>query len=335
MGYFATEMNRALVDDPEFTRWLTQRTPPRDGATSTNCGEPCCSSRPTRRVFRLGAEHLRRRRDDGGRLTAERNTDEIPADRKALTADVREVAVPEPGEGQVRLRVEYVGICGSDLHYYLRRSQRRFRGARAARPGHELSGRVDLDPSGAPVAEGTRGHGAPRRFGTPREGIENAPHLWPGGSYLGTTWPHTQGAASEYLIVEADMVRVLPEGLPVRRAVLAEPLAVALHALVRPVTSRARGAGLPARGHRLMAVAAAVAPARASPRPTCSRGPSSAPRPGRCGDHRRVDRGGRAELLRRRAGVLGRPVSISTALKAGAPEARSCRSACCPTTRVR
>lgn len=26
-GYFATEMNSALVDDPEFTRWLTQRTP--------------------------------------------------------------------------------------------------------------------------------------------------------------------------------------------------------------------------------------------------------------------------------------------------------------------
>ncbi|MBM3716758.1 MAG: SDR family oxidoreductase [Actinobacteria bacterium] len=26
-GYFATEMNRALVDDPEFTRWLEQRTP--------------------------------------------------------------------------------------------------------------------------------------------------------------------------------------------------------------------------------------------------------------------------------------------------------------------
>lgn len=26
-GYFATEMNRALVDDPDFTAWLTQRTP--------------------------------------------------------------------------------------------------------------------------------------------------------------------------------------------------------------------------------------------------------------------------------------------------------------------
>ena len=28
-GYFATEMNRDLVDDPEFTAWLTQRTPAR------------------------------------------------------------------------------------------------------------------------------------------------------------------------------------------------------------------------------------------------------------------------------------------------------------------
>lgn len=28
-GYFATEMNQALVDDPEFTAWLEQRTPAR------------------------------------------------------------------------------------------------------------------------------------------------------------------------------------------------------------------------------------------------------------------------------------------------------------------
>ena len=28
-GYFATEMNRDLVEDPEFTAWLTQRTPAR------------------------------------------------------------------------------------------------------------------------------------------------------------------------------------------------------------------------------------------------------------------------------------------------------------------
>ena len=36
----------------------------------------------------------------------------------AEDAAVEDVATPEPAEGQVRLRVRYVGICGSDLHYY-------------------------------------------------------------------------------------------------------------------------------------------------------------------------------------------------------------------------
>jgi len=150
----------------------------------------------------------------------------------ARTAAVREVAVPEPGEGQVRLRVAYVGICGSDLHYFFDGANGAFVVREPLVPGHELSGAVDLDPSGT-FAAGTPVTVHPARFGTPREGIEDAPHLWPGGSYLGSasTWPHTQGAASEYLIVESDMVRPLPADLPVRRAVLAEPLAVALHAL--------------------------------------------------------------------------------------------------------
>ncbi len=180
---------------------------------------------------------------------------------KALTAEVREVAVPEPGEGQVRLRVEYVGICGSDLHYYYEGANGAFVVREPLVPGHELSGRVDLDPSGA-LAPGTPVTVHPARFGTPRPGIEDAPHLWPGGSYLGSasTWPHTQGAASEYLVVEADMVRVLPQELPVRRAVLAEPLAVALHALgkagdVEGLEVLVTGSG----PIGLMAVAAAVA----------------------------------------------------------------------------
>ncbi|WP_285138177.1 zinc-binding dehydrogenase [Microbacterium sp. lyk4-40-TSB-66] len=151
---------------------------------------------------------------------------------KANTAVLREVPIPEPEEGQVRLRVEYVGICGSDLHYFFEGANGAFVVREPLVPGHELSGRVDLDPSGA-LAPGTPVTVHPARFGTPREGIEDAPHLWPGGSYLGSasTWPHTQGAASEYLVVESGMVRPLPTDLPVRRAVLAEPLAVALHAL--------------------------------------------------------------------------------------------------------
>ena len=32
--------------------------------------------------------------------------------------EIVDVPVPEPGDGQVRVAVDYVGICGSDLHYY-------------------------------------------------------------------------------------------------------------------------------------------------------------------------------------------------------------------------
>jgi len=145
---------------------------------------------------------------------------------------VREVPVPEPGPDQVRLKVDYVGICGSDLHYYFDGANGAFVVREPLTPGHELSGRVDLDPAGEWSA-GTPVTVHPARFGRPGPGIEGEPHLWPGGSYLGSasTRPHTQGALADYLIVERSMVVALPAGLPVRRAVLAEPLAVALHAL--------------------------------------------------------------------------------------------------------
>lgn len=241
---------------------------------------------------------------------------------KALTAVVREVAVPEPGEGQVRLRVEYVGICGSDLHYYFEGANGAFVVREPLVPGHEMSGRVDHDPSGV-LAEGTPVTVHPARFGTRREGVENAPHLWPGGSYLGSasTWPHTQGAASEYLIVEADMVRVLPENLPVRRAVLAEPLAVALHALgkagdVAGFEVLVTGAG----PIGLMAVAAAVAAGARVTATDVLAGPLDRARD--LGAEATVDVSINAVEPNRYAVVLecsGVPVSISTALKAVRP----------------
>lgn len=144
-----------------------------------------------------------------------------------------EVPTPEPGEGQVRLRMAFGGICGSDLHYYNEGANGEYVVREPLVPGHEVSGTVDLDPSGE-LAPGTPVTVHPARFGTPEPGIEDRRHLWPGGSYLGSasTWPHTQGGMSEYLVVEKDMVRVLPGTLPLRRAALAEPLAVALHAIV-------------------------------------------------------------------------------------------------------
>ncbi|MCG7415931.1 zinc-binding dehydrogenase [Microbacterium sp. ACRRU] len=179
----------------------------------------------------------------------------------ALEAEVREIAVPEPAEDEVRIRVEYVGICGSDLHYYFHGANGAFVVREPLIPGHELAGRIDHDPTGQ-WAAGTPVTVHPARFGRPRPGLEGAPHLWPGGSYLGSasTWPHTQGAAAEYLVVDRGMIRVLPEGVTARRAALAEPLAVALHAL--GVAGPVAGARVLVTGSGpigLMAVAAAVA----------------------------------------------------------------------------
>ncbi|GGE75067.1 alcohol dehydrogenase catalytic domain-containing protein [Nesterenkonia cremea] len=33
--------------------------------------------------------------------------------------EIRELALPVPGPGEVRIRADRVGICGSDLHYFL------------------------------------------------------------------------------------------------------------------------------------------------------------------------------------------------------------------------
>ncbi|WP_022909012.1 L-idonate 5-dehydrogenase [Aestuariimicrobium kwangyangense] len=145
---------------------------------------------------------------------------------------VERLPIPEPDEHQVRLRISHVGICGSDLHYWYDGANGDFVVREPLVPGHELSGRVDLDPSGT-LRPGTPVTVHPARFGVSQPGLGSSPHLWPGGSYLGSaaTWPHTQGAMAEFVVVDRTMVRVLPDSLPLDRAALAEPLAVALHAL--------------------------------------------------------------------------------------------------------
>lgn len=141
-------------------------------------------------------------------------------------------SIPEPGTGEVRLRVKYVGICGSDLHYYFHGANGENVVREALTPGHELSATVDFDPAGK-LAPGTPVTVHPARYGPAVPGLEDRPHLRPDGDYLGSagTMPHRQGGAAEYLVVDEQMVRVLPPDLRLERAALAEPLAVALHAV--------------------------------------------------------------------------------------------------------
>lgn len=142
------------------------------------------------------------------------------------------VALPlrEPDRDEIRVKVAYVGICGSDLHYYFEGANGSFVIREPLIPGHEVSGTIDLDPQGEhKIGAAVAIH--PAQSGAASKGLEGRPHLWHGVRYLGSaaTSPHTQGALAQYIYVKRDMVRPLPEGVSLKLGALAEPLAVALH----------------------------------------------------------------------------------------------------------
>ena len=136
----------------------------------------------------------------------------------------------EPEADEIRVKVAYVGICGSDLHYYFEGANGDFAIKEPLIPGHEVSGIVDVDPLRT-FAHGTPVAIFPAQGGEPIPGLETRPHLWRGVRYLGSaaTSPHTQGAMAEYIYVKRDMVRALPAAVSLELAALAEPLSVAAH----------------------------------------------------------------------------------------------------------
>jgi hypothetical protein len=149
--------------------------------------------------------------------------------------DMRIEQVPnlEPGAGEVRLQVGYVGNCGSDLHYYADGAAGIFAIREPLIPGHELSGVVHFDPAGEFEA-GTQVAMHPATWDVPQPDLtEEQRHLWAGDGYLGSAsrWPHTPGGLAEQLVVRSDQVRRLPTSLPVKREASVEPLAVGSHAL--------------------------------------------------------------------------------------------------------
>ena len=70
----------------------------------------------------------------------------VKYEMKPHALEIRDIPIPEPGPGQIRVKVEYAGICGSDLHIYHNSI------AITTRPpvvvGHEFSGFVDKVGSG-------------------------------------------------------------------------------------------------------------------------------------------------------------------------------------------
>jgi 2-desacetyl-2-hydroxyethyl bacteriochlorophyllide A dehydrogenase len=143
--------------------------------------------------------------------------------------EMREIARPEPGRGEVRVRVRYLGYCGSDLNT--------FRGLNPLVsyprvPGHEVAGVIDA--VGPEVSEafapGTPVLVVPyTNCGTCSACRKGRPNACRNNQTLGV---QRDGALAEQVVVPAAKLLTSPH-LSLRDMVLVEPLSVGWHAARR------------------------------------------------------------------------------------------------------
>jgi (R,R)-butanediol dehydrogenase/meso-butanediol dehydrogenase/diacetyl reductase len=140
----------------------------------------------------------------------------------------------DPGEGMVKLRVNFCGICGSDMHEYESENPARALGFMQAVMGHEFSGEIVAVGDGVTsvnVGQHAVGNPGPG-CGSCRYCTAGRENLCRAGSVGGVGYL-LPGAYAEYVTIPARSVVVLPEGADLRASALTEPFAVARHALIQ------------------------------------------------------------------------------------------------------
>lgn len=145
--------------------------------------------------------------------------------------DVRlgEVPRPEPGPGEVLVRVKACGICGSDIHSY---EYGEIGGTAIEEPlvlGHEPAGVIEaLGPGVEGPAVGTPVAVDPATpCGRCEFCLEGHPNVCRQIEFYGNYPWH--GAFREYLTRPADLVFPLPEGMGFDEGAVLEPLGIALY----------------------------------------------------------------------------------------------------------
>ncbi|MBM3672184.1 MAG: zinc-binding dehydrogenase [Actinobacteria bacterium] len=142
---------------------------------------------------------------------------------------VEERPMPTVGPHDVLLEVSHCGVCGSDLHFVTEGW-----GQPGSVEGHEWSGTVVAIGSEVAlwkVGDAVVGGPMPR-CGECEYCLAGRPSLCMGRSSPGTG-DHSDGAFAEFTVANERGLRRVPDGMPMRVAALAEPLAVALHGLTR------------------------------------------------------------------------------------------------------
>nr|WP_250808836.1 L-idonate 5-dehydrogenase [Neorhizobium tomejilense] len=154
---------------------------------------------------------------------------------KDLRIEEREVEALGPG--QVEVAIEAGGICGSDLHYY---NHGGFGTVRVREPmilGHEVAGTIKALGAGVSgLAVGDRVAVSPSRPCNACDYcLKGQQNHCLNMRFYGSAMPmpHIQGAFRQRLVAEQWQCHKVADGVSIHEAAMAEPFAVALHAVVR------------------------------------------------------------------------------------------------------
>ena len=147
---------------------------------------------------------------------------------------LQERPMPELTAGEVVLKIEAVGICGSDMHAWHGHDPRRKPGLVL---GHEFVGRIER--SAAPgFAVGTRFTGNPLiTCGVCDYCVQGRNNLCANRTMVGMTRP---GSFAEFMSIPAASLIAMPQDLPACAAALTEPAATAWHAINLTMRALAR-----------------------------------------------------------------------------------------------
>ena len=141
------------------------------------------------------------------------------------TFNVIEKEIEQPSKGEVRIKVAYVGVCGTDVHIYHGMMDKRVNIPETI--GHEMSGIIDA------VGEGVDGFSVgdkvvvrPLDDRLVKPSDKGFNHICEELKFIGIDSP---GAMQEYWNVPAFTLHKLKKDTDLKLAALIEPLSVATH----------------------------------------------------------------------------------------------------------
>ncbi len=142
--------------------------------------------------------------------------------------ELKDVATPEPGPDEVRIRVRLAAVCGTDLHIYDWDEWAQSTIEPPLVVGHEFMGIVDaVGDRVASVAVGDRVAGEGHIVcGTCRNCRAGRHHLCRATQGIGV---NRSGAFADYIVLPEENVYSLPNSVPDEIAAILDPLGNAVH----------------------------------------------------------------------------------------------------------